>query len=138
MTKLAPEWVRTSDPVIRSPARYRWTTAPALPLLGTSDSGIVPYLSPGGRGSLIKEDPPCPLNCLFVTYRASEGCLLLPIHLPFGSRNIPVKVTQNKSIMIGVISVQSHFNVKVGEQKSYLEKLVEHKTGQILVINYSK
>ena len=30
MTKLAPEWVRTSDPVIRSPAHYRWTTAPAL------------------------------------------------------------------------------------------------------------
>ena len=30
MTKLAPEWVRTCDPVIRSPARYRWTTAPAL------------------------------------------------------------------------------------------------------------
>ena len=29
MTKLAPEWVRTSDPVIRSPERYRWTTAPA-------------------------------------------------------------------------------------------------------------
>ena len=29
MKKLAPEWVRTSDPVIRSPARYRWTTAPA-------------------------------------------------------------------------------------------------------------
>ena len=29
MAKLAPEWVRTSDPVIRSPARYRWTTAPA-------------------------------------------------------------------------------------------------------------
>ena len=29
MTKLAPEWVRTSDPVFRSPARYRWTTAPA-------------------------------------------------------------------------------------------------------------
>ena len=29
MMKLAPEWVRTSDPVIRSPARYRWTTAPA-------------------------------------------------------------------------------------------------------------
>ena len=27
MTKLAPEWVRTSDPVIRSPARYRWATA---------------------------------------------------------------------------------------------------------------
>ena len=30
MTKFAPEWVRTSDPVIRSPARYRWTTAPAI------------------------------------------------------------------------------------------------------------
>ena len=30
MTKLAPEWVRTRDPVIRNPARYRWTTAPAL------------------------------------------------------------------------------------------------------------
>ena len=29
MTKLAPEWVRTNDPVIRSPARYRWATAPA-------------------------------------------------------------------------------------------------------------
>ena len=29
MTKLAPEWVRTKDPVIRSPARYRWTMAPA-------------------------------------------------------------------------------------------------------------
>ena len=34
MTKLAPEWVRTSDPVIRSPARYRWTTAPAKNLYG--------------------------------------------------------------------------------------------------------
>ena len=33
MTKLAPEWVRTSDPVIRSPARYCWTTVP------TSQSG---------------------------------------------------------------------------------------------------
>ena len=33
MTKLAPEWVRTSDPVIRSPARYRWATAPALMML---------------------------------------------------------------------------------------------------------
>ena len=30
MTKLAPDWVQTSDPVIRSPVRYRWTTAPAL------------------------------------------------------------------------------------------------------------
>ena len=30
MTKLAPEWVRTSDPVIRNPARYGWTTAPTF------------------------------------------------------------------------------------------------------------
>ena len=30
MTKLAHEWVQTNDPVIRSPARYRWTMAPAL------------------------------------------------------------------------------------------------------------
>ena len=29
MTTLAPEWVQTRDSVIRSPARYRWTTAPA-------------------------------------------------------------------------------------------------------------
>ena len=29
MMKHAPEWVRTSNPVIRSPAHYRWTTAPA-------------------------------------------------------------------------------------------------------------
>ena len=33
MTKLAPEWVRTSDPVIRSPARYCWTTALARKLI---------------------------------------------------------------------------------------------------------
>ena len=33
MTKLAPEWVRTSNPVIRSPARYRWTTTPVKPSL---------------------------------------------------------------------------------------------------------
>ena len=42
MTKLAPEWVRTSDPVIRSPARYRWTTAPASHIFG----GV----APGGGG----------------------------------------------------------------------------------------
>ena len=36
MMKLAPEfeWVRTSDPVIRSPARHRWTTAPAWMWVG--------------------------------------------------------------------------------------------------------
>ena len=45
MTKLAPEWVRTSDPVIRSPSRYRWTTAPAMVL-------ILGNLHAGGQSSL--------------------------------------------------------------------------------------
>ena len=41
ITKLAPEWVRTSDPVIRSPARYRWTTAPAQYSLRRSQIDLV-------------------------------------------------------------------------------------------------
>ena len=50
MTKLAPEWVRTSDPVIRSPARYRWTTAPALNSIEKSYSGCKgPYRSNGNN-----------------------------------------------------------------------------------------
>ena len=40
MIKVAPEWVRTSDPVIRSPARYRWTTAPAGPLLDIARQSV--------------------------------------------------------------------------------------------------
>ena len=36
MTKLVPKWVRTSDPVIRSPSRYRWTTAPSYLSLCTT------------------------------------------------------------------------------------------------------
>ena len=43
MTKLAPEWVRTSDPVIRSPARYRWTTAPATTHCTTLPHSTPPY-----------------------------------------------------------------------------------------------
>ena len=35
MMKHAPEWVRTSDPVIRSSARYLWTTVPASKLAWT-------------------------------------------------------------------------------------------------------
>ena len=51
MTKLAPEWVRTSDPVIRSPARYRWTTAPAAwisltALSRINDSGLLAWIIP--------------------------------------------------------------------------------------------
>ena len=41
MTKLAPEWVRTSDPVIRSPARYRWTTAPATHTMSVIMSSVI-------------------------------------------------------------------------------------------------
>ena len=44
MTKLAPEWVRTSDPVIRSPARYRWTAAPAHTTLEDDHLfNLIPY-----------------------------------------------------------------------------------------------
>ena len=46
MTKLAPEWVRTSDPVIRSPARYRWTTAPAVNLLEKTTYKLSPSNNP--------------------------------------------------------------------------------------------
>ena len=35
MIKLAPEWFRTNEPVIRSPARYLWTMAPTRDLLET-------------------------------------------------------------------------------------------------------
>ena len=52
MTKLAPEWVRTSYPVIRSPARYRWTTAPAK----------VPTISAGGVQHW-QEDATCLYSC---------------------------------------------------------------------------
>ena len=61
MTKLALEWVRTSDPVVRSPARYRWTTAPAHVQQGiTMDNkfficeniNIFGYLGARGEGGL--------------------------------------------------------------------------------------
>ena len=47
MTKLAPEWVRTSDPVIRSPARYygaRLFYMPGVALLRGGDSVFVSRL----------------------------------------------------------------------------------------------
>ena len=53
MTKLAPEWVRTSDPVIRSPSRYRWTTAPALHGLEGST-----YVHQGSSGGYRGTPPP--------------------------------------------------------------------------------
>ena len=41
MMKLAPEWVQsqTNDPVIRSPSRYRWTTAPASIYMNVLEGG---------------------------------------------------------------------------------------------------
>ena len=36
MTKLVPEWVRTSDPVIRSPARYALPIGCSVFLLNSS------------------------------------------------------------------------------------------------------
>ena len=49
MTKLAPEWVRTSDPVIRSPARYRWTTAPATPEVIKNAKSLASTISQGKK-----------------------------------------------------------------------------------------
>ena len=44
MTKLAPEWVRTSDPVIRSPARYQGLRRPAtLEVRGILDAESVVF-----------------------------------------------------------------------------------------------
>ena len=54
MTKLAPEWVRTNDPVIRSPARYRWTTAPAY---RSCDGRNGEYISVAGLVTLITHRP---------------------------------------------------------------------------------
>ena len=49
MTKLAPEWVRTSDPVIRSPARYRWTTAPTCCVQWNTFTSDMLYVGNGVR-----------------------------------------------------------------------------------------
>ena len=73
MTKLAPEWVRTSDPVIRSPARYRWTTAPAMqPTLGCGSLSnrdrhreqlVLCRSHLCNRYLLAGEDPPLCISC---------------------------------------------------------------------------
>ena len=57
MKKLAPEWVRTSDPVIRSPARYHWTTAPA------NSKGQITSIAAIGN-NLRSSDIPTELNTL--------------------------------------------------------------------------
>ena len=38
-----PDWVRTTDPVIRSPARYLWTTTPANMELEDMPCSVVIY-----------------------------------------------------------------------------------------------
>ena len=55
MTKLAPEWVRTSDPVIRSPARYRWTAAPATEQLSAWEQIMNDHLTSNGYAQLKKK-----------------------------------------------------------------------------------
>ena len=66
MTKLAPEWVRTSDPGIKRPARYRWTTAPA-------------YLKHQRRGSKYGATPaPAPRPVVFV-FQICKKLMALPL-----------------------------------------------------------
>ena len=57
MTKLAPEWVRTSDPVIRSPARYRWTMAPASTNSVSDPENIEPtnFVFVGGSSGAVSQ-----------------------------------------------------------------------------------
>ena len=60
---LAPEWVRTRDPVIRRPPRYRWTTAPASwPWWDVQDCvpGSLRFclVDPGGRTLLLGDGGP--------------------------------------------------------------------------------
>ena len=43
MMNHAPEWVQTSDPVIRSPARYPWTTALACIVIGERYRGGIVF-----------------------------------------------------------------------------------------------
>ena len=63
MTKLAPEWVRTSDPVIRCPARYRWTTAPALTSGGGGGLKAAKLLTRAINGMLVWTSPNPNMNC---------------------------------------------------------------------------
>ena len=69
MTKLAPEWVRTSDPVIRSPARYRWTTAPAVVLGGVWLEGCVWLMGVDGYGVWVVVE-----SVWLEGYGWSQGC----------------------------------------------------------------
>ena len=72
MTKLAPEWVRTSDPVIRSPARYRWTTAPAFRFcwMRSSELGDLYFSSVASVRFAVGVHEVPPHRCTFaVTYK---------------------------------------------------------------------
>ena len=62
MTKLAPEWVRTSDPVIRSPARYRWTTTPATDVHGEYNLTYELNFNNVGNSTCMK----CQINMAFI------------------------------------------------------------------------
>ena len=72
--KLAPEWVRTSDPVIRSPARYRWTTAPAI---GPRETPPPAITSPGSSTTTL-------ISCCSAT-----GQVIPPFFVFMGNRSTP-------------------------------------------------
>ena len=66
MTKLAPEQVRTSDPEIRSPTRYRWTTAPALLQRRTPEKLSNAKMSLGLADDVSEEDVSISIGCVDV------------------------------------------------------------------------
>ena len=70
MTKLAPEWVRTSDPVIRNPARYRWTTAPASRILVNSSLELLIFITHKNNWLTMQTV----LFCLFVCWSLTSLC----------------------------------------------------------------
>ena len=68
MTKLAPDWVQTNDPVIRSPARYRWTTAPAY----EDGNAIVNKIDHFSSYNGLSEDDKCNIFPMALKNRSSN------------------------------------------------------------------
>ena len=100
MTKLAPEWVRTSDPVIRSPGRYCWTTAPACVVIREKQVKL-PTHNQNISAILIKTSFPNRSICcmtglwteaIMLTYRVIMDCYWWDLHINIynGAWNSPV------------------------------------------------
>ena len=89
MTKLAPEWVRTNDPVIRSPARYRWTPAVPTPVK-------VLETSPMARGG--RPEMKC-FSC-GKTGHGANRCPTLDVTFPFILPGWKAEKTQTGFLMI--------------------------------------